>query len=522
MASVSTWRNDRNWTESITSELVSGGNLYLRAGTDIALLGGTQVYADGDAVLFAGRDIILAAQADTMRERGSSFGVSVTQGGGSTTVGVNASRNSASSTTYTPALLSVGGNLSLSSGQDTILRGAIVEADSASVNAGRNLTVETLQNLAQSRSASVGASVTFTGPHITGGSANVSGASSDRRFSDAVSGIFTNGALDITVGGVTELIGATVVSGQGLLNLDTGDLITRDLTDVDRSRSFSAGVTLEAPRPGGTSGGDSGTTTQDRPSALDYVSGLSGSYARSILEGRTLATIGQGSVTVRNQTDEQTSLQLAGLNRDASTNQIITRDESFRTGNLELDVGALRRARENLIRLQNPRAVANLQIEVEARLKGVEVSEEVEAEVANRLENLTDAEKTALSDVGYMLDSEEFRETVGLAIAAEMKRTGLSYDQIAGVLLHPTALRNLAVNSTKESDYDVGNIGNRLDSSSPFKCGCRPMVFRMRWSMAMRGKLIGACSWRLGTPVLKRLNGLQHFNLGKRTCWKAG
>ena len=49
--SVSTWRNDRNWTESITSELVSGGNLYLRAGTDIALLGGTQVYADGDAVL---------------------------------------------------------------------------------------------------------------------------------------------------------------------------------------------------------------------------------------------------------------------------------------------------------------------------------------------------------------------------------------------------------------------------------------------------------------------------------------
>ena len=37
------------------------------------------------------------------------------------------------------------------------------------MNAGRNLTVETLQNLAQSRSASVGASVTFTGRHITGG-----------------------------------------------------------------------------------------------------------------------------------------------------------------------------------------------------------------------------------------------------------------------------------------------------------------------------------------------------------------
>ena len=48
-----------------------------------------------------------------MRERGSSFGLSVTQGGGGTTVGVNGSRNSASSTTYTPALLSVGGHLSL-------------------------------------------------------------------------------------------------------------------------------------------------------------------------------------------------------------------------------------------------------------------------------------------------------------------------------------------------------------------------------------------------------------------------
>ena len=61
--------------------------------------------------------------------------------------------------------------------------------------------------------------MTFTGTAVTGGSANVSGASSDYRFANTVSGIFTNGALDITVGGVTELIGATVASGQGLLEL---------------------------------------------------------------------------------------------------------------------------------------------------------------------------------------------------------------------------------------------------------------------------------------------------------------
>ena len=230
--------------------------------------------------------------------------------------------------------------------------GAWVDADSASVVAGRNLTVETLQDLAQSRSSSVGASVTFTGTAVTGGSANVSGASSDYRFANTVSGIFTNGALDITVGGVTELIGATLNSGQGLLNLDTGALITRDLTDVDRSRSFSAGISYSsggrtlAPAYRNAAGAPCEAGTAGCEFAWNAT--VSGSYARDILEGRTLATIGQGSVTVRNQTDEQTSLQLAGLNRDASTNQIITRDDSFRTGNLELDVGALARAGENL------------------------------------------------------------------------------------------------------------------------------------------------------------------------------
>ena len=178
------------------------------------------------------------------------------------------------------------------------------------------------------------------------------GASSDYRFANTVSGIFTNGALDITVGGVTELIGATLNSGQGLLNLDTGALITRDLTDVDRSSSFSAGVTLQDPLAGQRQPNGAPPVGTPSPGALDYVSGVSGSYARSILEGQTLATIGQGSVTVRNQTDEQTSLQLAGLNRDAATNQIITRDDSFRTGNLEFDAAAFRRAGENARSIQ--------------------------------------------------------------------------------------------------------------------------------------------------------------------------
>ena len=122
---------------------------------------------------------------------------------------------------------------------------------------------------------------------------------------------------------------------------------------MDRSRSFSAGVTLQDPLAGQRQPNGAPPAGTAAPGALDYVSGLSGSYARSILEGRTLATIGQGSVTVRGQTGEQTNLQLAGINRDASTNQIMTRDDSFRTGNLELDVGALRRAGDNVAAIGN-------------------------------------------------------------------------------------------------------------------------------------------------------------------------
>ena len=75
---------------------------------------------------------------------------------------------------------------------------------------------------------------------------------------------------------------------------------------------------------------------------------MNGSFSTATREGTTFATLGQGEITISGQTGEAIADQLAGLNRDLDTAQVITRDSSFSTGDLELDVGALLRVGENI------------------------------------------------------------------------------------------------------------------------------------------------------------------------------
>ena len=330
--SFGTHRTRQDFTTSEFSSLTAGGDLILDAGRDINLIGGTDIDVAGDAILNAGRDILLEAQADTFRERSSSFGGSLGLGAGGVTVGVNVSGGRTDGTTFTPTTLDVGGHLTLISGRDTTLSGARIEAASAAVLVGRDLTIETLQNLTESRQFGFNASVTLA-PAPTGGSFGVNGSRADRQFSDDVSGIVTDGALDVDVGGTTSLIGATLGSRSEDFRLSTEELVTRDLEDSDRSRSFSLG--------GSAGQNDAGENFRS-------LTGVNGSFSTATREGTTFATLGQGEITIGGQTGEAIADQLAGLNRDLDTAQVITRDSSFSTGDLELDVGALLRARDNV------------------------------------------------------------------------------------------------------------------------------------------------------------------------------
>ncbi|MEL7451770.1 MAG: hemagglutinin repeat-containing protein [Pseudomonadota bacterium] len=325
----SSFRNEQQFTESISSQIEAGRDLILSAGGDINLTGGTEAFAGRDALIEATGDILLQAAEDTLRERSRSFGGSFGINPQGFSVGFNTQNGRTDALTFTPTSVTVGANLNLSSGGDTSLIGAQIGANTANLDIGGDLLVETLQNLTEARQRGGGLSVTI-GP-VLGGSANVNASRQDRAFSDDVSSIITNGALDIDVGGTTSLIGGTIGSRTDDFRLSTEELITEDLADTDSSRSFSLSVS-NAPNEAGPN--------------LSSFSGIGGSFSSSVTEGETFATLGRGEITIGGDRVEEGDL--AGLNRDLDANQIITRDTNFDTGDLELDIGALARAQENL------------------------------------------------------------------------------------------------------------------------------------------------------------------------------
>ena len=91
-----------------------------------------------------------------------------------------------------------------------------------------------------------------------------------------------------------------------------------------------------------------GNTLTDSGGAEFGVTGGGGSFSSAALDGTTRATIGQGTVTVRDQSEDETAAQLSETNRDINNATTITRDTSFDTGNIFIDVGAARRAKGNI------------------------------------------------------------------------------------------------------------------------------------------------------------------------------
>ena len=135
------------------------------------------------------------------------------------------------------------------------------------------------------------------------------------------------GPLTVEVGDTTTVIGGAIGSRSDDFILTTGDLDLVDLIERERSHSFGVNV-----------GG----------SLSEGVTSAGGNVATAALDGTTEATLGNGTIVVGNQTAEETEVLLADVNRDIENLTTITRDDSFDTGEVSIDVGALTRADDNL------------------------------------------------------------------------------------------------------------------------------------------------------------------------------
>ena len=352
------------------SVLNAGNDLTLIAGEDITSEG-AQIDVGGDATLDAGGEIILGTADNTMASSGKnsskSAGISVTAGVSrkgdiSVSAGVNASiqngKHESEQAYKTNSKLNVAGNLDLTSGADTTLKGAQVTAKTADLDVGGDLNIESIQDTGSNSSSSAGASggisYNFTSGSLSGNlSVNGSKGKGSRAWVTDQSGITTEETLEIDVAGNTDLIGGLIASDTDDLTLSTGTLTFSDIDDHDKQSNIGGSIGVNFTVPGSKDTDKKPDTKPDDQPAEDnsdkadsqeteaetsYGGQFEGSYANRDKRQITRATVGEGEIIIRDE-DKQQELEDNGetesvdkLNRDVDLAQEITKDEEEYVG----------------------------------------------------------------------------------------------------------------------------------------------------------------------------------------------
>lgn len=338
------------------------------------VVAGSDLAAGRNVLLNAQGDILLAAQQNTASQKtdgkssNASVGVGFSIGGAQNGVSINlaagGSKNKGDGrdTTWNNTHVQAGGNLTMNSGGDTVLRGAQASADRIMATVGGNLVVESLQDISHyaARDRSVGVQVSLCIPPLCYGASSVSGNYGHSKINSQYASVTEqtglwagDGGFQIDVAKNTGLVGGVIASSDkavadGKNVLTTGTLTSRDVENrasyEGQSIQLGGGVSFGGGKDGGKSGGkDSGkdqsnigtdgkgdvaggskaTPNSKLASAngismgVPVVMGASGQSSSTTLSG-----ISGGTVVIRDeagqkaQTGQTAAEVIAGLNRD--------------------------------------------------------------------------------------------------------------------------------------------------------------------------------------------------------------
>ncbi|MBA0194983.1 hemagglutinin repeat-containing protein [Pectobacterium brasiliense] len=332
------------------SEAVNASGSTVQAGNNINLvatgsengndgdltIGGSQLKAGNDVLLSANRDINLLSAQNTQLQTGknssSGGGVGISigagQGGAGISVFANASKGSGNENgdglTHTETTVDAGNKLTVNSGRDTTLRGAQLSADQVVANVGRDLTLQSEQDVnnydSKQKNSSAGASFTFGS--MTGSvSASVAKDKIHSTYNSVQeqTGIFAgDGGFDITVGNHTQLDGAVIGStaSEDKNRLDTGTL---GFSNIDNSAEFEVSHSSVGISTGGLGAQDLLKNAVQNLAANGLGAGGSDGNA----SGTTYAAVSPGSLIIRDQANQQQDVST--LSRDVEhANQSIS------------------------------------------------------------------------------------------------------------------------------------------------------------------------------------------------------
>ena len=335
------------------SQVVAGQNLSIFAtGNDTADSGnlnviGSNLSAGNNLALSAVNNILLQAAENqsSQQSRNSSLSASIgmTIGAGQQTgvsfnAGVSGSKGKANGEdiSYSNTHVSAGNQVSLNSGEDTTLKGAVVSGQQIVANVGTsgqgNLNIESLQDQSRytSDQKSGGVSVSVCLPPIcggapVGGTVNYSKSNINSNFLSVTeqSGFKAgDGGFQIQVNGNTDLIGGLIASNSTAADLGLNQLITETLTSRDlqnqakykaNSLSISAGIGLNVGPTG---------LMQNSPSGMAGYGSDSGKA-----NSTTFSAVSAGDLQITNaaaqqaKTGQSAEQTVASLNRDTANTE---------------------------------------------------------------------------------------------------------------------------------------------------------------------------------------------------------
>lgn len=335
-SSKSTSHSEQDKTTGST--LNAGGNLAITAtgqgnaanSGDITVAG-SQLKAGKDLTLNAAQDINLTSAADTNKltgsnsSKGGSIGIGITAGPNGAGITVSASVNAArgsekgNGTSWNETTLDAGQNVNLTSGRDTVLKGAQVNGDKVTADVGRDLTISSLQDSdkynSKQQSMNAGASYTW-GAGSGSGSFSISRDKMKSNY-DSVqeqTGIFAGkGGFDINVGNHTQLDGAVIASRADAdkNRLETGTLGFRDINNKAEYKVEHQGV-------GFSSGaGVAGNLVSNMASTM--LAGMGGS---GHAEGTTQSAVADGAIIVRDQANQKQDVSTLSRDTDHANGSI--------------------------------------------------------------------------------------------------------------------------------------------------------------------------------------------------------
>ncbi|GME30519.1 MULTISPECIES: hemagglutinin repeat-containing protein [unclassified Pantoea] len=304
------------------SSLNGGGNIAVVATGANGSSGDITLSGSGitgkNVTLAAAHDLNLTAATNNTEQKSSnkasgwSGGVHVAIGK-ETGIGVQASgfmasgKENGKTTDYVNSRVNASNDLTLSSGNDTVLSGAQALGNRIVADVGHDLTMTSLQDTDdyQSKQQSASGGFSFTFGSMTGSaglSLSQSKVNSEYASVGDQSGLFAgNGGYDIYVGNHTQLNGAVIASTAQSANnaLSTGTL---GWSDIDNHASYKASSSSISMGGGNEDNKMSG-------SAIPTSANTQGSAS-----GTTRAAVADGTITVRN--GQAQTQNVADLSRD--------------------------------------------------------------------------------------------------------------------------------------------------------------------------------------------------------------